>query len=273
LVEVVAVSVRMSLEATASTLCHFHDGPVLVLHTFRRKGYSWLPVEHQIEFQDVALAAQWMNIIQNLLDRLPDRPDHLFVVINPYGGAGRADNVWLDVVKPIFERAHIASDAFRTGYQDHAVSLIEQMPWEQLEAYDGIVAIGGDGLFQECLRGLLALRTRGGKWRDKARSIRIAQVPAGSTDAVACTINGCRSSVTAAMHIVVGDRSKLDVLEVRWTKTYTLFWLFPEQNDTDSVVVGRCALLDIHSRSWMGRVSGFCATSGFPCEEGGTQSV
>lgn len=193
-----------------------HDeGPVLFLHSFRRKQFDWIPVDHAIDFIDEASARQWMEYVQRVIDSQTDRPLHLFVVINPYGGNQRADVVWQDVVKPIFERAHITCDAFRTGYRDHAVELLEQMSISQFQGYDGVVAVGGDGLFQECLRGLLALRMRGAAWRSKASMIRIAQIPAGSTDAVACTINGCRSAVTAALHIVLGDRAQLDVLEVR----------------------------------------------------------
>ena len=215
LAEVTGVTMRTAVQSSTSTLCRQNDGPVLFVHTFRRRSFDWVQVEHALEFAEEAVAEHWLEHIQALLDRLPDRPDRLFVVINPYGGTQRADLVWRDTVKPIFERAHITCDAFRTGYQDHTVELLEQMSWEQFSSYDGIVAIGGDGLFQECLRGVLALRARGDQWRAKAKSIRIAQLPAGSTDAVACTINGCRSAVTAALHVVVGDRALLDVLEVR----------------------------------------------------------
>lgn len=187
----------------------------MFLHTFRRKTCDWIPVDHPIEFLDEVTARHWTDLIQSFLYDLPERPLHLFVVVNPFGGSQKADSVWQDIVKPIFERAHITCDAFRTGYRDHAVELLQQMTLEQFQGYNGIVAIGGDGLFQECLRGLLGLRARGDAWQHKAAMIRIAQVPAGSTDAVACTINGCRSAVTAALHVVLGDRAKLDVLEVR----------------------------------------------------------
>lgn len=213
--EVAGVSVRTALQSSASTCCLHHEGPVLFLHSFRRKQFDWVPVDHAIDFSDEASAQQWMEYVQQVLDTQTDRPLHLFVVINPYGGNQRADDVWQEVVKPIFERAHITCDAFRTGYRDHAVELLKNMPISQFQGYDGVVAVGGDGLFQECIRGLLALRIRGDAWRAKASMIRIAQIPAGSTDAVACTINGCRSAVTAALHIVVGDRAQLDVLEVR----------------------------------------------------------
>lgn len=210
------MSMRSALQSSvASNCCRHHDGPVMFLHTFRRKNFDWIPVDHAVEFMDELSARQWTNLIQTCLYNLPERPLHLFVVINPFGGSQKADSVWQEVVKPIFERANITCDAFRTGYRDHALDLLQQMPLEQFEGYSGIVAVGGDGLFQECLRGLLTLRSRGAAWAHKAATIRIAQVPAGSTDAVACTINGCRSPVTAALHVVLGDRAKVDVLEVR----------------------------------------------------------
>lgn len=210
------MSMRSALQSSAAnTCCRHHDGPLMLIHTFRRKKFDWVPVDHAVEFMDEVLARQWTDLIQSLLYDLAERPLHLFVVINPFGGRQTADSVWQEVVKPIFERANITCDAFRTGYRDHAVELLQKMPLQQFQGYNGIVAVGGDGLFQECLRGLLALRSRGSAWQQKAASIRIAQVPAGSTDAVACTINGCRSAVTAALHVVLGDRAKLDVLEVR----------------------------------------------------------
>lgn len=47
-----------------------------------------------------------------------------------------------------------------------------------------------------------------------AASLRVGHIPAGSTDAVACTLNGTRSAFTAAMHIALGDACPLDVLRV-----------------------------------------------------------
>ena len=43
---------------------------------------------------------------------------------------------------------------------NHARQVVESLPAEELARFDGIVAVGGDGLFQEALNGLLALRCR-----------------------------------------------------------------------------------------------------------------
>ncbi|KXZ44600.1 hypothetical protein GPECTOR_65g218 [Gonium pectorale] len=81
------------------------------------------------------------------------------------------------------------------------------MKSEELGSYQGLVAVGGDGMFQELVSGILARRARGDP---AAHRIRLGHIPAGSTDAVACTLHGSRCAVTSALHIALGDRLALD---------------------------------------------------------------
>ena len=66
--------------------------------------------------------------------------------------------------------------------------------------------VGGDGVFQEVLNGVLAVRGAGGHAGDLAAHMRLGHIPAGSTDAVACSLHGTRCQATAALHIALGDR-------------------------------------------------------------------
>ena len=66
--------------------------------------------------------------------------------------------------------------------------------------------VGGDGLFQEALNGLLLLRARSPELGDLAARMRLGHIPAGSTDAVAYSLNGTRAELTAALHVALGDR-------------------------------------------------------------------
>ena len=70
-----------------------------------------------------------------------------------------------------------------------------------------LLQVGGDGLFQEVVDGLLALRREGGPRAGVAEALRLAQIPAGSTDAVSWTVNGTRSVEAAALHVALGDGS------------------------------------------------------------------
>jgi diacylglycerol kinase family enzyme len=93
---------------------------------------------------------------------------------------------------------------------------------EQLRTIDGIVCVGGDGIFHETFNGLLEARAAAAASTESGAvelaallsSLRLAHIPAGSTDAVACTLHGSRSPFTAAVHVCLGDSCLLDVLRV-----------------------------------------------------------
>jgi ceramide kinase len=145
---------------------------------------------------------------------LNHRPRTLLVLLNPYGGARKARSVWRDIALPVFELAGIKCVTVETERLGHARQVIEDLTQSEVDSYDGIVAVGGDGLFQEVMNGLLLLRARGGHIAEVAARMRLGHVPAGSTDAVAYSLNGTRSELTAALHIALGDRMPLDVMRV-----------------------------------------------------------
>lgn len=64
--------------------------------------------------------------------------------------------------------------------------------------------VGGDGLFKEVIEGVLAVRSRQGAEARAAENLRLAQIPAGSTDAVAWTLNATRSAEAATLHVALG---------------------------------------------------------------------
>lgn len=66
--------------------------------------------------------------------------------------------------------------------QGHAEEFVRGLSLEQLQQLDGIVAVGGDGLFAELLTAVLQH-----KQLTAALQLRLGHIPAGSTDAVACT--------------------------------------------------------------------------------------
>jgi ceramide kinase len=60
--------------------------------------------------------------------------------------------------------------------------VVGQLSLQQLQQLDGLVAVGGDGLFSELLTALLTHTHLAA-----ALQLRLGHIPAGSTDAVACT--------------------------------------------------------------------------------------
>ena len=67
--------------------------------------------------------------------------------------------------------------------------------------------VGGDGLFQEVLDGVAALRCGADAQRAAAAAqLRLGHIPGGSTDAAAYSMHGTRSAACAALHAAIGDR-------------------------------------------------------------------
>ena len=177
------------------------------------------------------------------------RPRSLLVLLNPYGGAkGAARRVWRRVAQPLLEGvARIRCEVLETDSAGHAERAVRGLGLERLRSLDGIVVVGGDGLFQEALNGLLAIRFGGGgggcggggeeggadgevaasaaaaaaadstptasSLRSlEASRLRLGHIPAGSTDALAWSVHGTRCPAAAALHVALGDGARLDVL-------------------------------------------------------------
>lgn len=202
----------------------YHHLPTLygvTLYTFKRAASrsEWRP--WRLKFQshrEEIIDELHLKVCNGLEPVLEARPRHLLVLINPNAGSGRADFLFQTVLRPVFSRGGITLDTVHTLYPGHATDIVyekidPEMYPENEPPFDGIVAVGGDGIFNEVVNGLFKLRKEKGDALNLT-SLRLGHVPCGSTDAVACSLNGSRSVFTAAMHIALGDETPLDVLRV-----------------------------------------------------------
>ncbi|CAL8471765.1 g11307 [Coccomyxa elongata] len=203
---------RMPCECPSSKRRHH-----LIINTFRRgrrKRCDWKPIRLVLKSSNAELVQEWATKVREAIRMQPQRPSTLLVLINPFGGARRARAIWQHTVWPILDRAGVKCTAIETEREGHAREVVQALSLAELQTYDGIVAVGGDGLFQEVLNGLLGVRGAGGAAGQLAAHLRLGHIPAGSTDAVAFSLNGTRSQATAALHIALGDRTPLDVMRL-----------------------------------------------------------
>lgn len=238
------------------------------IYTFRRSAScpsQWSPRKLILASPSQEITERWSAIIGNAASEAkPRRPRKLLVLINPVGGSRKASKVFERVVAPVFARAQIETDVRDTQFAGHAQDMLMDMSVEELESLDGIVAVGGDGLFNEIINALLDIRAMGSRpgktveatdsdghcnkmgngittegsidhcdpkdasvnitfskfneksiaWATAAAALRVGHIPAGSTDAVACSLNGTRSVFSAAMRIALGDGVPLDVVRI-----------------------------------------------------------
>ncbi|KAI4803078.1 hypothetical protein KUCAC02_006635, partial [Chaenocephalus aceratus] len=126
---------------------------------------------------------------------------------------------------PTVGRACISTDVIVTERANHARDHLKTEA--NLDAYDGVVCVGGDGMFSEILHGLIS-RTQTDNGVDPNQpdaelvpcSVHIGIIPAGSTDCICFATVGTNDPVTSALHIIVGDSQPMDVCSVHHNDSF-----------------------------------------------------
>lgn len=156
----------------------------------------------------------WFKQLKEILSGFPNRPKSLKIIINPHSHKREASRVYSDDVEPLFKLADIQTDVTITEYEGHALCLLKEL---NLQEFDGLVCVGGDGFTNEVAHGLLlraqmdAGRGTGFDFTPVRASLPLGVIPAGSTNIIAYTLHGVKHPVTAALHIIMGHFQPVDV--------------------------------------------------------------
>lgn len=146
----------------------------------------------------------------SLMDRAygpAQRRRRAYVLVNPHAGPGGAQKKWDFEVEPIFKAARMALTVHTTTFSGEAVDLAANM---DIDAFDIIVPCSGDGLPHEVFNGL-------GKRPDARRALQkiaVAHVPCGSGNALACNVFGTHKASLAALAIVKGVPTPMDLISI-----------------------------------------------------------
>ncbi|CAI5635742.1 unnamed protein product [Oreochromis niloticus] len=190
-----------------------------VSYVRRTRQHQWRCSEVTFHCANQALCEEWVQVTNEQLSLLTSRPKSLLVYINPFGGKRHGKRIYEQKVAPMFRLAGIATTVIVTERANHAEDHLKTEA--NLDKYDGVVCVGGDGMFSEVLHGLVA-RTQNDHGVDQNQpdaelvpcSLRIGIIPAGSTDCICFATVGTNDPVTSALHIIVGDSQPMDVCSV-----------------------------------------------------------
>ncbi|KAJ7401582.1 Ceramide kinase-like protein [Pitangus sulphuratus] len=156
----------------------------------------------------------WFRHLKDILNGFRNRPKTLKVFVNPSSHKREATHVYYEQVAPLFKLADIKTDVTVTEYEGHALSVLKEC---ELQAFDGVVCVGGDGSVSEVAHGLL-LRAQidAGKDTDYVSNpvralVPLGVIPAGTTNILAHTLYGIKHAVTATLHIIMGHIQAVDV--------------------------------------------------------------
>ncbi|KAK3991021.1 putative phingoid long chain base kinase [Cladorrhinum sp. PSN332] len=215
---------------------------------------SWLLIDyahedsaHHLVVRSVKVAVpavsdQVSPWIERLLDRSygsSARRKRAWVLVNPHAGPGGAEKIWGKEVRPIFEAARMPMTVVRTTYSGEGVDLAQVL---DIDKYDIAIPCSGDGLPHEVFNGL-------GKRPDARRAlskIAVCHIPCGSGNAMSCNLYGTHRPTLAALAIVKGVPTQLDLASITQGGERRLSFL--------SQALGVIADLDLgteHMR-WMG---------------------
>ncbi|XP_072968922.1 sphingoid long-chain bases kinase 1-like isoform X1 [Typha angustifolia] len=136
-------------------------------------------------------------------------PKEVLVIINPHSGHGCSSEVFHRQVEPMFKLAGFKMEVIETTSAEHAKVLASTIDFSTCS--DGIICVGGDGVVNEVLNGLLSRDAWG-----KAISPPIGIIPSGSDNSLVWSVLGVRDPVSAAKIIVKGGCTDIDVFAVKW---------------------------------------------------------
>uniref|UniRef100_UPI0037E80EDB ceramide kinase n=1 Tax=Semicossyphus pulcher TaxID=241346 RepID=UPI0037E80EDB len=210
---------KRSTDRTSKQCSQPYPYAFTVAYIRRTRQHQWRCSDVTFHAANQGLCDQWIQIINEQLSLLTNRPKSLLVYINPYGGKRHGMRIYQQKVAPLFSCACISADVIVTERANHARDHLKTEV--NLDEYDGVVCVGGDGMFSEILHGLVT-RTQMDNRVDHNHpdaelvpcSLRIGIIPAGSTDCICFATVGTNDPVTSALHIIVGDSQPLDVSSV-----------------------------------------------------------
>ncbi len=119
---------------------------------------------------------------------------------------------------PLFNSSNINVKTIFTEHANHARDYLNENSFDN---YDGLICVGGDGMFSEICFSLLLKTAQKSNLdlNDKnvkliRPSIRIGVIPAGSTDAVVFGTTGHNDPITSALQIITGQSIFIDITTV-----------------------------------------------------------
>ncbi|XP_077632505.1 ceramide kinase-like protein isoform X1 [Crocuta crocuta] len=156
----------------------------------------------------------WFKQFKKILAGFSNRPKSLKIILNPQSHKKEATQVYYEKVEPLLRTAGIKTDVTITEYEGHALSLLKEC---ELQEFDGVVCVGGDGSASEVAHALLlrAQKNAGKETNHILTPVRaelpLGLIPAGSTNVLAHSLHGIPHVVTATLHIIMGHIQPVDV--------------------------------------------------------------
>ena len=125
-----------------------------------------------------------------------------YLTVNPYGGGKRGPKILKNIL-PLFEEKNIQLTIIETEYAGHNKELANQL---DMNGYDGLCCIGGDGTMYEVINGLMT--------REDRQKFPIGLITGGTGNSFMHDLD-CLDPMDAAKRIVKGERRSIDIFSCK----------------------------------------------------------
>ncbi|XP_076092323.1 ceramide kinase-like [Mytilus galloprovincialis] len=166
----------------------------------------------EADFEDI------QKLYRDLDSKLKGRPKSLLVLINPNAGKKKGIKVYKKIADSLFQLCGVKLDIIVTNRQNEPTEILKSY---DLSKIDGIVTVGGDGLYCECMNGLVKRVQQDNKIQlDNhnadivSSALPIGIIPAGSGDVIVQYLHGTRCARTAVLHILLGSHVDSNIVSV-----------------------------------------------------------
>ena len=166
--------------------------------------------------EDFAMASSLVKNIRNVAGLQPTNHRYL-VIVNTFSGKKKGRETYENVVKKMLDESGIQHDVLITKRAGHAVErMMEQdkdapttdntdFGGKDIAEYDGIIAMGGDGILAEVLKGL---KTRS-DYDEVVRKLKFGIVGCGTSNGLAASVlYAAKVSSTGTVPLIENQESK-----------------------------------------------------------------
>ncbi|KAL5016928.1 hypothetical protein ScPMuIL_006517 [Solemya velum] len=167
---------------------------------------------------ETTVCTEFVKELQEKSSLVSTHPHRLLVFINPISGNSHGQRIFETKAAPLFALAGIETDTKVTERANHSRDVLMSYNLSQV---DGVVAVGGDGVYFECVNGLVlrAQKEAGVDENNSEMELRptalpLGIIPAGTGNGVVKSCVGCLDVETSVLAIILGCRRKYNIMAV-----------------------------------------------------------
>ena len=159
------------------------DNDSLILHVCSRPSKKKPRTLRSITLSSDQVQNQLGVASANVAALLTKQRRKMLIIINPVSGKKKGVQLWQRCL-PILQAANIDCVEIITTGTAHATQVIRDLSSMEMASYDGVVAVGGDGILFEVVEGFM----QRDDWLTQIKSMPVAIVPAGSGNGLALSV-------------------------------------------------------------------------------------